>query len=107
MRRPPGASARGGATGPPSRPFSIITSFSRGSPQSAKRPSRKRLGLTKASTSARKLLMKSSRRIRFAGPISGKQTPHSEGEALEQSAPDRALIIWPWLAQIGRYSCSV
>ena len=51
--------------------------------------------------------MKSSRRIRFAGPISGKQTPHSEGEALEQSAPERALIIWPWLAQIIRYSCSV
>ncbi len=45
--------------------------------------------------------------MRLAGPISGKQTPHSDGEALEQRAPERALIIWPWLAQIGRYSCMV
>ena len=90
-------SRAGGAGSPPSRPFSIITSLARGRPHSAKRPSRKREGETKASTSARKLFRKSSRRIRLAGPISGKQTPHSEGEALEQSAPERALIIWPWL----------
>jgi hypothetical protein len=96
-----------GAGRPPSRPFSIITRRSGGRPQSAKRPSRKREGETKASTSAKKLLRNSSRRMRFAGPISGKQTPHSVGVAREQSAPVFVLIIWPWLAQIGRYSCSV